>query len=553
MRRRRLRKSLAATALALVFAASAIPALAADERFDITAFQVEGNTLLAPAELARIVAPLAGPQRSFADIQLAMEALQQAYRQAGYSAVQVSVPEQELNGGAVRLLVTEALIASITVRGNRHFDEANIRASLTRLQIGRAPMLGAVSESIQLANESPAKRIGVSLAEGDQPGQIDATVLVTDNPPLRVITTLDNTGSASSGRWRTGIALQHANLFNRDQVGTLAYTTSPDSPPGVSLQVYSVGYRIPLYAYGDSVDFIYGKSSVNSPSTSPVLGGILGFTGKGDIYGLRWNHFLGRTGESTARLVMGLDHKLIDSRCEIGGVPVSIAPPTPPIASCVPYRTTPVSITYSSQRESTDQVSGYSVGLSRNLPGGQRYTNVDGRSDRYSYLTPGNRNTRDDFMILRGSASVFRGFAGGWQGRLAGTAQYSPHPLVSAEQFGLAGATLVRGFQERAVAADSGVVANAELYTPELAASIGLPGQLRALFFVDAGHGTNQRVGTSGVPAGVTVASTGAGLRYVASRDFNINLDLARVQNAGNATTEKRGDWKAHLSASLAF
>ncbi|WP_421954414.1 ShlB/FhaC/HecB family hemolysin secretion/activation protein [Polaromonas sp.] len=553
MSQRRFKKTLGGTALALMLAAFAAPALAADELFDITRFQVDGNTLLPPADVERMLAPLAGSQRAFAEIQQAMEALQQAYAKAGYSTVQVSVPEQELTGGTVRLQVTETVVSSITIKGNQHFDEANIRASLTRLEIGRPPRLSAISESIQLANESPAKQIGVSLAEGEQPGNIDATVLVTDHKPLRVLTTLDNTGAPSSGRWRTGVALQHSNLFNRDQVGTLAYTTSPDSPSGVSLRVYSLGYRIPLYASGDSLDFIYGKSSVNSPSTSPVLGGILGFTGKGDVYSLRWNHFLGRSGESTAKLVLGLDHKLVDSRCEVGGVPVSIAPPTPPIASCVPYTTTPLNLTYSSQRESADQVSSFSVGLSHNLPSGQRYTNVDGRNDRYSYLTPGNRSTRDDFTILRGAASVFKSFANGWQGRLAGSAQYTNLPLVSGEQFGLVGSTLVRGFQERAVAADNGVVANAEIYTPELAANIGVPGQLRALFFVDAGHGTNNRVGSSGVPASVTVASMGTGLRYVSSRDFNISLDIARVQNPGTSTTETRGSWKAHLSASLAF
>jgi hemolysin activation/secretion protein len=54
------------------------------------------------------VGPLAGPKRGFADIQLAIEALQEAYRKAGYSTVQVSVPEQELTGGAVKLLVRKA-------------------------------------------------------------------------------------------------------------------------------------------------------------------------------------------------------------------------------------------------------------------------------------------------------------------------------------------------------------------------------------------------------------------------------------------------------------
>lgn len=537
----------------LTVAAATAVAGAVDERFDIVRFQVDGNTLLAVPEVERLVAALAGHRRAYGDVQLAVEALEQGYRRAGYTTVQVSVPEQELTGGTVKIQVTESVISSLTVTGNQYFGEDNIRASLAGLQVGRPPKLSDISASVQLANDSPAKQVSVTLGAGAQPGTVDARVSVVDNKPLRLMATLDNTGSPASGNWRTGVALQHANLFNRDQVGTLAYTTSPDSPSNVRLNLFSIGYRIPLYVLGDSVDFIYGKSSVNSPGSSPTLGGLLGFTGKGDIFGLRWNHFLGRHGESTAKFVLGLDHKRVDSRCEVGGVPVSIAPPTPPIASCVPYETTPLSLTYRSQRDSVDQVTAFSVGVSRNLPGGTRYTNLDGRIDRYSYLTTGNRSTRDGFMALLGSASVFKGFASGWQARLAGSAQYTNTPLVASEQFGLAGSTLVRGFQERAIAADSGMVVNAELYSPELADAVGLPGQLRALVFHDAGYGVNHRVAATGVPASVSVSSMGVGARYARGRDFGLRLDVARVNNAGNSATEKRGDWSAHFSATLSF
>ena len=120
---------------------------------------------------------------------------------------------------------------------------------------------------------------------------------------------------------------------------------------------------------------------------------MLGFTGKGDVYGVRWNHFLGRDGESSAKLVLGLDRENIDSGCNIGGEQVSITGPTPPIASCVPYETTPLSLTYLGQRDGMDQNLIYSAGISRNIPSGSSYINVDGRVDRYSYLTPGNRDT----------------------------------------------------------------------------------------------------------------------------------------------------------------
>jgi hypothetical protein len=45
------------------------------------------------------------------------------------------------------------------------------------------------------------------------------------------------------------------------------------------------------------------------------------------------------------------------------------------------------------------------------MASGTRYTNVDGRTDRYSYLTSGNRDTRDGFVVLRGAAA-FKALAG---------------------------------------------------------------------------------------------------------------------------------------------
>jgi hypothetical protein len=45
----------------------------------------------------------------------------------------------------------------------------------------------------------------------------------------------------------------------------------------------------------------------------------------------------------------------------------------------------------------------------------------------------------------------------------------------------------------------------------------------------------------------------GVGARYAWTRNFNLRLDMARVNDAGNAATEKRGDWRAHLSAMLAY
>ncbi|MFM0264040.1 ShlB/FhaC/HecB family hemolysin secretion/activation protein [Paraburkholderia sediminicola] len=542
--KRRLMQCLSGMAL-IAAAASAF----ADDGFTITRFEVEGNSLLPADEVQRLLQPMSGPHRVYGDIQHALEALENAYRKAGYTAVQVYVPEQELTSGVVRLQVTENRIGKITVTGNQHFSKKNVLAGLPQLQSGQSPNLRAISESVQLSNDNPAKQVGVTLESGSEPGTVDAEVKVVDDNPLHIFATIDNTGAASTGRWRTGVAIQDANLFGLDQVGTLAYTTSPDSPGGVRVNVYSVGYRIPLYSLGDNLDFFYGKSSINTPSSSPTLGGLLGLTGKGDIYGFRWNHFFARRGETTSKLIFGFDYKKIDSTCNVNGVQLSTAGPTPPVASCVPYTTMPFSLTYSSQTLGVGQSIDYDIGLSRNVGTGSQYTNTDGRTDRYSYLTPGSRDTVDGFMILRGDASIIRSFANDWQWRVASSMQATRNPLVSSEQFGLVGIYAVRGFTERAVTADSGVFTNAEIYTPPLVSK----GNLRLLAFFDFGYGHNSHVGSSGIPANLNVSSMGVGARYVFGRNVNVRFDVARVDAAGNSLTEKRGDFHADVSASLGF
>ena len=541
--------------LALVLAnLSVTAALAQDEHFDIVRFQIEGNTLLPQAQVEAAVAPLAGPKRVYGDIQKALEALERAYRAAGYSTVQVYVPEQELTGGVVRLQVTEGVVGKVLISGNKYFDEANIRASVPALKEGTAPNLRRLSENIQLANENPAKQLEVSLGVSEEEGKVDAKVAVTEQKPQRFFLSADNTGTAATGHSRVGVAYQNANLFNRDQTLTLAYTGSADAPTGVKVDIFSLGYRVPFYSLGDSLDFIYGNSNVNTPSASPTLGGMLGIAGKGDVFGLRWNHNFARRGEYTSKLIYGLDYKFINSTCTTAGAPESIDPPTPLIASCVPYTTRPVSLTYSGQKQSPGQMYDYNIGIAHNFALGSRYTNLDGTTDRYSYLTPGNRTTRDDFNIVRLGGSYLKAFKTDWQVRLAGTGQYSGDALVAAEQIGLAGSNAVRGFDERALTADSGYVVNAEIYTPELVKQgSSLRGSLRALAFYDAGRGYNQNVTGSITPAHVSIASVGAGLRYALGKDFNLRFDLAQVLDGGTLGTKERGDWRGHVNVMVAF
>ena len=114
-------------AAAVILAAGSLNhATAQDAGFDIARFQVEGNTLLAADKVQALLAPFVGKSKVYGDVQKALEALEGEFRRLGYGTVQVYVPEQELTGGVVRLVVSEGVVGKVTITGNKFFNEENI-------------------------------------------------------------------------------------------------------------------------------------------------------------------------------------------------------------------------------------------------------------------------------------------------------------------------------------------------------------------------------------------------------------------------------------------
>jgi hemolysin activation/secretion protein len=354
---------------------------------------------------------------------------------------------------------------------------------------------------------------------------------------------------------RMGFAYQNANLLGGDEVLTLAYTTSPEVVFNVSdvkdvkVDIYSVAFRMPFYSIGDSLDIIYGNSNVNTPSTTGGGFGGLGLIGKGEIFALRWNHLFPRQGEYSSRLVFGYDYKYLNTTCDPD------ARGTNP--SCTPYTVQPVSATYSGQWQGVGYQGGYNVGFSYNLlPTGKNYPYTDGnqvRDDRYSFVA--GRPVNDDFSILRFGGNYSQLFEG-WQLRAVLNGQYTGNALPFAEQIGLAGSTAVRGFSERAIAADTGHFVNLEAYTPDLANSFGISGNLYGVLFYDQAHGRNQ--GADGVSAftKITIASAGVGLRYSLQKDLSFSWDAANIVNpgpVGPTAPEHSGDWRSHFKMTVSF
>jgi hemolysin activation/secretion protein len=503
--------------------------------FPIERFEVSGNTLIDPAELQRLVVRFTGSGRSFADVQLAQEALEQAYRSRGFSAVAITLPEQDISAGVVRFGVVEAVIGTITVTGNQAFSQDNVLRSLPSLVSGTMPNAIETSENVTLANENPAKRTEVTLRISETPGKVDAEVKVEETDPVRWVVSLDNTGRGSTGGdWRMGLAGQHANLFDRDQVLTLQYTTAPQNWSDVAQ--FNVGYRIPLYALGDSVDVYAGVSDVDAGSLGA---GIDSFVGKGRIVGMRYTHHLVRRGEYDHHLKLGLDSKVFENACE--GVACAL------LGNDV--EASPLTLSYQGGWTRPGSQTLWGVNYLRNLGWGSA-----NRAANYANAThqPGTQGTERDYQLWRLNASHLQILPGQYQLRVNGAAQFTQDPLIAGEQWGLTGANQVRGYNEREVTRDKGYVLNVELYSPELATYLPFKvDNTRVLVFVDAANGSYVATAAAPSTASQSVLSWGLGLRVAHNDRYSLKMDVAQARKSAGA--QLKGDWSAHVLLSTSF
>lgn len=505
------------------------------QRMQLSGFTITGNTLLPQARLMEVLQRFKG-DRTLDELGQAALAVQELYRQAGYGAVIAYVPEQTAADGIATIAVLEGRLKHVEVIGNQRFSEANILRTLPLLAVGLTPQVQRIDAQIQLANENPAKQVAVLLEAGEGQGEVDAHITVTEAPAQRWNVSLDNTGTAATGRLRANLGYVHSALWDLDHQVALQFQFAPEKLHSVA--VYSASYRVPFYAQGLTLDAFAAYSNVDGGS-SGTAAGPLQFRGKGEVFGARLTKYLARMGEVDQRVIFGLDRRAYINACNIGGLPGGACG-----TAGESVTVHPVSLEYTVQ-QSGDRPVGANVSIIRNLALGGTY----GSDANFEAVRAGaNRHYTSVRFNLFGGLPVARQ----WQAQVRIAGQATRDALVSGEQFGLGGAYSVRGFEEREIPGDSGVSGSAEIYAPDFAKSVGEAfNSVLVLAFVDAGQVRN-RLGTPcrGVSTNCELLSIGAGLRLNAGR-FQFRLDLAQALRDGLRT--RRNDIGAHFQASYSF
>ena len=494
--------------------------------FVIKGFDITGENPLPTGEVSRILAPFLRVDATLETLQKATAALEQALRDQGFGLHRVALPPQEV-GQSVTLNIVKFVIGKVVVEGNDRISVANIRASLPELTEGQAPNFNTLAVQTTIANESQGKKVQIALKESEEADKIDARIVVKEARPWNFAASLSNAGSPATGQDRFTLAGGHSNLFDRDHQLTVAYTTSLQSPSAV--RQFGLNYRAPLYRLGG----VIGANLTRSDLAGDF--GTFSSTGAGSTLGLSYTKYLAPVGGYRASLDLALDSKQFDVT-QINGAP---------LAGQEIRHSVPLTFGYSAKMETDTSIWGLNANLAMNMP-------FAGAENLGAYQSEDPRVSTVRWKALRGGGNYATGLSGGWLWSLRGQFQYSAEALISGEQFGLGGASSVRGTAERPLAGDSGVLVSTEMTSPELVTG------LRFVGFVDAGWLGNNVSIVNAKPARDSLSSLGFGLRYVGT-SYSLSADYGRVIT-GSAVSQQSvaglpqaGDHKLHINMAARF
>ena len=388
-------------------------------------------------------------------------------------------------------------VKSVRVEGQKKMSEGEILNLIPSIR-AKSVNIHKLSQELQMVNDNGAMKLSADFRpDGDG---FNVVIKVEEKETQHLRETISNTGDEFTGDWRMTTTYINTNTSNQNDTLGVSYVTSPGHWGDV--QQVAMSYRIPQPKSHGSWNFAasYAKSDLGTVYSDPQL---LDLSAKGEsaTFGLHYLQNVTYTSREKDMWDFGIDHKRYSNDYVWNMYGVRI-----PVNNDFNVSTASVSFIHSDA--DNNHAFNYDVG---------GVVNFDGHGDKYDQATPGSDK---HFSYIKANASYMVKNKSDWRALFKLHGQYTNNNLVSTEQIGAGGIYSVRGFTERALSADTGLVGSFELYTPEF-----LP-HSRLVAFLDAGDITNNN--SSSLFHHERIASAGIGYRYT-TKNISLLLDYAYI------------------------
>jgi len=496
--------------------------------FNVFEFKVDGNTVLAKGKIEEAVYPFLGEAKTIDDVEKARAALEKTYQDAGYLTVSVSIPQQDVDAGVVKLLVTEGTVERLRVTDSKYTSLAEVKSRVPEFGEGKVPHFPTAQQELGTVNRGQNRQVTPILRAGKSPGKVEVDLKVQDQLPLHGSLELNDKYSPNTTETRLNGSLRYENLWQKDHSIGISFQLSPQDLNEV--KVVSATYVIPrmngdyFAAYG-----VISKSDIAAVGDVNVIG-------NGYIAGMRYIHPLPLVQNYYHSLTLGADYKDFKESVNLLG---SDGFKTP--------------IAYTAFSLGYDGTYNWSPS---NMPSSQTQANI---TLNFAPRALGNDekefadkrfNAKPNYAYIKADLKHTQKLPNDWslQARLSG--QLANEPLISAEQFTIGGVDSVRGYLESSALGDNGVSGTFELRTPPLIKYIKtdlLKDNLKEFYaysFIDAGYVSiydalpNQDKNSD-------LLSVGLGIKLKATKGIYTNIDYAHaLRDSGDV---KSGDDRLHF------
>lgn len=495
----------------------------------------------------QIAAPYFGKRITMKDLDEVCRQVMAYFEEIQQPVVTAVVPEQEIRGGVVQILVVKGQMGKVRVDGNRYFKSENLQSDI-RLQPGDDLDMGTLTDDVAWLNSNPFRQVDPSLAPGSQPGQTDVILNVKDRFPIRPFVSYDNFGIQSLGYNRFSAGFSACDIWTGfDQQLNYQYMSSGDFNSLVSnsgayvaslpwhhnlsiFGAYSKANPDPINSFSQNGYFWQMSMRYNIPL--PTLSALEGLDYRHQIY-------------------LGYDFKASDTNIFFLGAEL----PSTYNGLVGLYNISQFTLGYGFNLVDPLGSTAFETVL-YGSPGGMTSNNtntafqqIDGGADaQYIY----GKFSLSRLFRLPGDAAVM----------LSGQIQQADSNLMPSESFGIGGYDTVRGYDQRSANGDNAYLGNIEIRSPpisfwQIAGAGEALDQLIFLAFLDYGQVLQYSSDTT-TSENWHLMSVGPGLRYNIGPYFNLRFDWGfQLQQAPPGTTGgvggPAGSSQAVVSATLAY
>jgi hemolysin activation/secretion protein len=474
---------------------------------------VLGSSILTPAEIKALVAPLQNKSVKFSQLQEVTDKITQIYQDRNYITSRAVLAPQDIKDGVVTIQVREGALERVDVKragdvvGRLNDNYIRDRAQ----QVGAIPLnFSSLEDALQLLRADPLiSDIRANLTTGSQANQSVLQITFSEAKSFSIRPFFDNYGNTSTGIFRAGVNLQELNATGNGDSVLLGYTRSGSS------DIYQFNYQYPINPQGGTLGFnfsagqnpvteppfdslniltdsqtyelAYRQPLLRSPREEFAIGGSLAFENSGSYFENRsfnFQNFKFDDGRSQSRVLrLSQDYLSRDPR------------------GAWALRST------------------FNIGL--NLLGAT--IRNDGSPDGRFFYWIGQILRVERLGTDKDTLAFFRL-----------NMQFAGNQLLSLNRFSIGGPQSVRGYRQNQLTGDNGLQASVELQFPVVRDSEGVS-IVKLLPFVEAGTIWNA---SGSNPTTQSLIGIGLGATYQPIRNLLLRLDygipLVNVSNSGN-------------------